>query len=469
MSEQTSSGNAIKQQTIVDGSSTVTQNTEKYIPGAPGKSAAKMGNDVAIGARQAYFKQHGSYPPCINTNCRSYGRPHDNCLCYGNTSDAGINYGMAKGGVVDGHFCSTNRKHNPKCEYYAEGGDVLEQQAPQQFQDNPEDTLGHAAVEHGLMGLLTDVGHKKLTDPEKHVQKLHESFAEPDREKASEKLSSHPLAGMTSPRKLHPIMDRLAGPVATQEPQPEAFRNSVEYLNSAVRGHSDLDRDVGELFGSKGFSEKIEPDMESRERLKKHLEGLQENPSSMLDIGGSLGHYLPEHGAALGAHSAIAVNYLNSLKPTQAKSGPLDEISPIDKGAEGRYHRALEIAQRPLMALHYAKEGTLLPQDIKTLSTIYPGLMKSMVNKIGEELIEAQTKGTEIPYKQRISIGMLIGQPLDSTMQPMALQAIMRANAGAQRPQSQPKKATGVELKQINKVDAMAETKLQKRQLGEKP
>ena len=54
-------------------------------------------------------------------------------------------------------------------------------------------------------------------------------------------------------------------------------------------------------------------------------------------------------------------------------------------------------------------------------------------------------------------------------MQPMALQAIMRANAGAQRPQSQPKKATGVELKQINKVDAMAETKLQKRQLGEKP
>ena len=172
MSEQTSSGNAIKQQTIVDGSSTVTQNTEKYIPGAPGKSAAKMGNDVAIGARQAYFKQHGSYPPCINTNCRSYGRRHDNCLCYGNTSDAGINYGMAKGGVVDGHFCSTNRRHNPKCEYYAEGGDVLEQQAPQQFQDNPEDTLWHAAVEHGLMGLLTDVGHKKLTDPGKACAKI---------------------------------------------------------------------------------------------------------------------------------------------------------------------------------------------------------------------------------------------------------------------------------------------------------
>jgi hypothetical protein len=400
--------------------------------------------------------------PCKNPSCASHGKPHPNCRCY-----------MAEGGVIKESFCASNRMHHPDCEYYAEGGPVAEERPIQpQMQDNPEDTIGHAGAEQGLLGLLTKVGHRKLADPEKHIPKLQESMANPDREKAAEKLSGHPLVGMSAPQKILANMDHLHQSVMTQEPSPDAFRNANDYLSSALRGHNALDNKAKELFGDKEFSDKMEPDSDSRGALKKHLDDVRENPNKMLEVGGMLGHYLPGHAASLGAHAAQAVNYLNSLRPTQAKNGPLDAESPIDKFTEAKYHRALDIAEQPLMAMHYAKEGTLLPQDVNTLMTLYPGLHKSMVNKVGEALIEAKHKGIEIPYKQRRAVSMLIGQPLDSTMSPQAMQTIIMANRGAQAPKSQPqkppKKASGVELKQINQVNKMDETPIQARLLDRK-
>lgn len=52
--------------------------------------------------------------PCLNPNCKSHGKPHPNCRCYG----------MASGGEV-GHFCDGPKAHHSDCEYYmAEGGEI---------------------------------------------------------------------------------------------------------------------------------------------------------------------------------------------------------------------------------------------------------------------------------------------------------------------------------------------------------
>lgn len=48
--------------------------------------------------------------PCLNTNCKSHGRPHPNCRCY-----------FSDGGEVV--VCSG--PHNPDCEYYMESGGVV--------------------------------------------------------------------------------------------------------------------------------------------------------------------------------------------------------------------------------------------------------------------------------------------------------------------------------------------------------
>lgn len=60
---------------------------------------------------------YGAYDaglPCKNPSCKSHGRPHPNCRCYGD---------MADGGEVE-QFCSEDRAHQSGCEYFAEGGDV---------------------------------------------------------------------------------------------------------------------------------------------------------------------------------------------------------------------------------------------------------------------------------------------------------------------------------------------------------
>lgn len=71
-------------------------------------------------------KQH--YPPCINPSCKSYGRSHPNCRCYGGISEhtgSGEAGHFAEGGEVEKeYYCDNNRPHFKNCEYYAGGGEV---------------------------------------------------------------------------------------------------------------------------------------------------------------------------------------------------------------------------------------------------------------------------------------------------------------------------------------------------------
>lgn len=426
--------------------------------------------------------------PCKNPSCKSYGKPHPHCMCYG-----GGGYGdrpeaaaLAEGGEV--HFCATNQPHHPSCEYYAGGGEVQ----PEPPHDH------HSAVSHGLLGLLKNAGHASMADPEKHRKTLNEAKSHMSRlqdpvdgleeprktlgvklanhlsggnnEDAAEMMQGHPLTGSIGKTHLKEIMGRMSGPVMSQEADPEAFRSSVDFLHSAMKGHETLKKKSESLLGAKDL-DKMKPDKSQRETLKKHLSELQADPKKMLAVGGSLGHYLPDQAAALGALTSTATDYFNAMKPKPQKMGPLDSEPVPDKMQNAQYDRQLDIAQQPTLILQHVKDGTLQPQDLKTLSTLYPGLYKSMVNKAGEALIAAQTDKMEIPYRQKLSMSMLLGEPLDSTMTPMAMQAIQKSQ-GLQQVQQQaknnPKKASAVELKQINRVDSIGETPLEHRQMDMK-
>lgn len=52
--------------------------------------------------------------PCLNPNCKSEGKSHPNCKCYG---------GMADGGKV-ASYCAKGMPHQKDCEYYADGTDT---------------------------------------------------------------------------------------------------------------------------------------------------------------------------------------------------------------------------------------------------------------------------------------------------------------------------------------------------------
>lgn len=94
-----------------------------------------------FGPLGAEEKQH--YPPCINPSCKSYGKSHPNCKCYGGVSEhtgAGEAGMFAHGGDVENkYFCNDNRAHYKDCEFY-KGGQMKAMPKPkiQGFPDGGE-------------------------------------------------------------------------------------------------------------------------------------------------------------------------------------------------------------------------------------------------------------------------------------------------------------------------------------------
>jgi hypothetical protein len=297
---------------------------------------------------------------------------------------------------------------------FAEGGEVSycsgnKTHSPEcEHYEHPQETLDGAVYHHGLLHALTKLGHSKSEDP---MKAMH------------------------------------------------------DHKENSIRGRKSHTSHMENIF-EKGESHKSEP--KSAMALKEHLEKMQLDPESLLEIGGNLD---PAHSAQIAALAGTAISHLNSMKPTQVQNAPLDQKSPIDKMAENKFNRHLSLAENPASILQHVKEGTLTPPDIQTVATLYPRLFASMKSKANDSVIEALTKGKIIPYKQKQSLSMLLGQTLDSTQTPQAAQAIM-ASAGMQQAQNQaqkpPKKASGTELKQINKVDEMSATSLQRRQMSPK-
>lgn len=412
--------------------------------------------------------------PCRNPACRSHGRPHPNCKCYG-AAEHGSQEGtgttaFAKGGPV------CQGPHQPGCEYYLAGGGALVE-PPKHA--HPSITLGHAAVHHGLTGMLKDVGNSNLVAPEKHrrhMEKVRGHLSTGNMDKAIDSLQDHPLAGRAPRAKLEPIVHRLAPEMVSKEMDPDSFRASADYLHSAIKGHDALTKHMSNFFDKQTNSEKVKADPERRKNLDDFMKNSQEKPEDLLEVGGSLGHYLPDHAAALGQLSAQAVNYLNSIRPKPVQLNPLDEPVPPTETAMEEFDRQLDIAENPMLVLQHARAGELLPDDVKTVRLLYPALYQSMLSKATDALVAAKSGGKEIPYHQSVSIGLLFGQPLESSMTPMGLQSIMRAN-GSQETQEQQQMAkqkksqsrpTGAQLKVIEKTDNLYETPIEKRQINQK-
>lgn len=291
-------------------------------------------------------------------------------------------------------------------------------------------------------------------------------------------LVGHPLAGAWAGEKvLSPTISALAKPFAEKAVDSEGMKATFDYVANAVKGTKTLNDATKNVFkaGAEVIPKNLIPDESSRKKLQKSLDHITQSPDNAMQVGGKVAHYLPDHASAAASTASIAQNYLNSLKPRQPLASPLDTEPPIDKMAEAKYNRALDVAQQPLMVLHYAKEGILLPQDVQTLNTIYPQLHSKIISSLTQELIQAKTDGVTIPYDRKQSMSLLLGTPVDSTMTPAAAQAVIASvktgpSQTQQAPQSDQKshKTSQATLSQMNKVNQLAATPQQARELDKK-
>lgn len=216
----------------------------------------------------------------------------------------------------------------------------------------------------------------------------------------------------------------------------EGFKGMIQYIDSMVKGENALTNSVKNLFkaGKVVLPEKLLPSEEKRNKLNKKLDSLRQDNSPLLDVGGTITAYLPDHGGAMGSTANNAVQYLQSIKPQMQKMSPLDAKPVISDIQKAQYERTLDIAEQPLVVLNHIKEGSLTPQDVVSLNTMYPSLYNRMKSKITNEIISAEARNEIIPYKTKMSLSMFLAHPLDSTLTPTGIQN----NQMAFMPQAQP-------------------------------
>ena len=246
------------------------------------------------------------------------------------------------------------------------------------------------------------------------------------------------------------------------------FKATVDFINSAMKGERTAVEAAKNIFkaGSKVIPEHLIPTEKSRKKLEESLNRIKNNESS--EQVKDLNHYLPNHSIAADATVYKAAQLLNSLKPQEIQKSPLDETMPVNSAKQKQYERALDIAEQPLMALQYAKDGTLQAQDVNIIKSLYP----SLYNKLSEELYvnvaKEKQEGKLIPYSKKMSLSMFVGRPLDSTLTQSSMQNVITSNGAHAQAQSQTmgknKKVSQSTASSMEKVDSLYQTPSQARQ-----
>lgn len=250
-----------------------------------------------------------------------------------------------------------------------------------------------------------------------------------------------------------------SGPV-----NPSAFKAMVDYASAIARGEARINKGVGRLFKagvpiSTHTRTLSEPE---KKRLDKKLQLASQDNSQLLNSGGNTAYYLPDHGQHLSETAMRAVTYLNSIKTHDQKPGMLDQTIKPSQIEQAKYDRALNIVNSPINILNHIKSGTIVPEDVVALKSVHPGLYDRLSQKIISQIVDVQSKGSDVPYNIRMGLSMFLMQPVDSSFSP---QSILSNQATFNVQASQPIQSKGPHnYKELSKMPNLAMTQGQSRE-----
>jgi hypothetical protein len=266
---------------------------------------------------------------------------------------------------------------------------------------------------------------------------------------------------------LGPVFSNLIKPLLDKYPNVDvgAFNQAMAYGKSVLKGEKLLTNAVGSLFEGTGktFPSHVLPSKDELDKLDKRLEKLNGNLQAQMGTPGKLGVYKDGHNTALASTVGTAAAYLNQQRPVSSRSLPFDSKTTVSSADKAQYQRTLEIAQQPLAILKHIKDGDLIPSDVATLKTIYPDYYQRIVEAAQQHAIDQIHEGKSVPYHTRQSLSLLMGYPMDSTMQPNAIMAAQRALTPQPpaQPQGKPKKPSEKASGALNKGSKAYQTSTQ--------
>jgi hypothetical protein len=176
---------------------------------------------------------------------------------------------------------------------------------------------------------------------------------------------------------------------------------------------------------------------------------LTDNPSLMMDmldaVGDDLDESAPMTAQDMRDTTSRAVFFLASKAPKEKPSAPGMPPLPPPRQDVLRFQRYLKAIDDPTSILDEADEGTLSPEIVEAVKTVYPQLFQM----IQADLAARIENMPRVPYRKRTQISALLGQDMTGTLNPQIGMMAQSAygNAPQEQPQQQLKSFQGKALK----------------------
>jgi hypothetical protein len=241
------------------------------------------------------------------------------------------------------------------------------------------------------------------------------------------------------------------------------IRNAINTAQAAIKGQKLVSKSVKHVFNPESTHTIPVPSAKELHKLNTQVQMATVDPSKLFSVGSAHSQAIPEYSSAFGMTASRAVSYLNSIKPKETQISPFDPPLPPAKADKDAYDRALAIAQQPVTILHNIREGTIVPQDIIALKSIYPGMYEHLSQELTNEAATMTSKGKNIPYRTKLGLSMFMAQPLDYSLTPQGIMAA-QPKPQAQQQQAQGGKSGKPDTKGLSKLSNTYQTPNQERQ-----
>jgi hypothetical protein len=172
----------------------------------------------------------------------------------------------------------------------------------------------------------------------------------------------------------------------------------------------------------------------------KKIDQLQASPEHFIDHldaqTSALYQIAPKTAGAVQQTAIRATQFLHDKAPRTQQAGPLQRKLPPSQAEITKFKQYYDTVQNPVGVLKNVAAGFVTPEQIETLGNVYPTLFAEMKSTVLEHLMEHMANpGFELPYKKRSALAMFLGQDLDGSLSPQAIQTNQMAmnQLGAQQ------------------------------------
>lgn len=231
--------------------------------------------------------------------------------------------------------------------------------------------------------------------------------------------------------------------------------SKIERMKNATL--NTIDRGVNSLFELGKASKNptiVHLTPEKYDKIEKKIMKLAQDPEHFIEMINknteALANIAPNTMGSLHTNAANATQFLASKLPVRELASPFAEPHKPSSSEIAKFNRYYQVVRDPFLIMHQIKTGTLTPESLETIKTVYPQLYGQMNNAIMDKLTPETVK--ELPYSTKLMLTMFTGVELTKSLKASNIQSAQAAIMGQKAQGQQQGKSAYNAISQSNRL-----------------